>query len=76
MNLMNSFVKYLTNKVMALILWDINNLLQMSCCKYYFDTFQYTYGAIGEIMDVVNELGKCALLDMYEKYHICVCGLG
>ena len=26
-----------------------------------------TYGAIGEIMDVVNELGKCALLDMYEK---------
>jgi hypothetical protein len=24
-------------------------------------------------MGVVNELGKYALLDMYEKYHICVC---
>jgi len=32
--------------------------------------------AIGEVMDVVNELGKCALLDLYEKYHIFVCGLG
>jgi len=45
----------------------------MSCCKHYFDTFQYTHVAIGEIMDVVNELGKGVLLDLYEKYHICVC---
>ena len=62
---------------MVLILWDINNLsTDVMLLALFWHTFQYTHVAIGEIMDIVSELGKGVLLDLYEKYHICACGLG